>query len=125
MENIIESINTTTTLMLTILGLVISLLTFIIKFFKCVKEKKNALNLLDLTSILMPLIEEAEKFINYTKDEKKEYVIVKTLKLLQDSNKKIETKVISEEIDKLVGLTKKVNVNQTNLKELKPLYKEV
>lgn len=125
MENIIESINTTTTLMLTIVGLIISFITFIVKFIKCVKEKKNALNLLDLTTILMPLIEEAEKFINYTKDEKKEYVMVKTLKLLQDSKKKIDTNIISEEIDKLVALTKKVNVIQNNSKELKKLYEGV
>lgn len=125
MENIIEMFNTTTTLVLTILGLVISLITFIVKFSKCIKEKKEVLNLLDLTSILMPLIEEAEKFINYTKDEKKEYVMVKTLKLLQDTKKKIDSNIISEEIDKLVALTKKVNVVQKNSKELKQLYEGV
>ena len=125
MGNIIEYINATTTLMLTILGLIISLITFIIKFIKCVKEKKRVFNLLNLSEILMPLIEEAEKFINYTKDEKKEYVMVKTLKLLQDNKKRIETNVISEEIDKLVSLTKKVNVNQNNSKELKRLHEGV
>ncbi len=125
MDSILESINTTSTLMLTIIGLIISFITFIVKFVKCVKEKKNALNLLDLTTILISLIEDAEKFINYTKEEKKEYVMVKTLKVLQDTNKKIDVDTISEEIDKLVALTKKVNVTQSNSKEIKKLYEGV
>ena len=51
-----------------ILSLLVSTITFIIKFIKSIKEKKDTLNLLSLSDTLIPLIEEAEKFINFSKD---------------------------------------------------------
>ena len=106
---------------LTMLGLIISTFFFLVKFIKNLNNKKEALNLLNLSNILMPLIIEAEKFLHYTKEEKKEYVTVKTLKALQDDKVKIDSSIISSEIDKLVSLTKQVNVKSGSAKELKSL----
>ena len=116
-----ESIELFLSYILTMLSLIVSTFFFFIKFIKSLKNKKEALNLLNLSNIIMPLIIEAEKFSNYTKDEKKEYVTIKTLKALQDGSVKIDSNIISSEIDKLVSLTKQVNVKSGNAKELKSL----
>lgn len=101
----------------TILGLLVSTLTFLTKFIKSAKEKRIAEELLQLTQDLMPFIEEAEKFIHFTGVEKKAYVMTKATQLVINNKMKVSQGKISDTIDGLVRLTKEVNVRISDTKE--------
>ena len=70
--------------------------------------------------MITPLILEAEKFVHYTCQEKKEYVMTKTMQQARDANIKFDEIEASYKIEELVGLTKLVNIKTSkNLSKLK------
>lgn len=105
----------------TSLGLLITTITFLLKFIKSSRGKKAAQTVLKVTSEIIPLIEEAETFINYTGKEKKAYVTTKIIQLVNNLKITIEQEKISEIIEDLVSLTKKVNAISRSTKELQRL----
>ena len=96
----------------TILGLLISTLTFLTKCIKSKKGKRLAEELLNLSLDLMPLIEEAEKFVNYTGEEKKTYVMTRATQFVINKGMKVTENDISNKIEELVNLTNEVNVRK-------------
>lgn len=107
----------------TILGLLITTFTFLSKFIKNAKAKKVAQELIKITQEIIPFIEEAETFIHYTGTEKKAYVMTKATQFVINNKMKVEPEKISNAIEELVSLTKKVNTTSTrSSKELKKLY---
>jgi len=107
---ILENLEIFISLGAAILGLFISTLTFLSKFIKNAKAKKTAQNIIKITQDIIPFIKEAEKFIHYTGSEKKNYVLIKALRLVIDNKMKVNENTISDTIDELVRLTKEVNI---------------
>ena len=100
-------------LLATILGLLITLITFIKKYVSNLKAKKIIEQSLKICNILLPLIEKAEEFSSYTGQEKKEYVMTKANQYALDNGIKFNEEFISNKIEDLLSLTNQVNVNKT------------
>lgn len=93
----------------TILGLIITSLTFLVKFINNVKAKKIAEQAIEISNAILPFIKEAEKFTNFSGAEKKEYVLTKANQFALVNNILFDEDKISEKIEELVTLTKTVN----------------
>jgi len=94
----------------TIIGLTITLLTFLIKFIRSKKAKRVAEQLIKVENAILPYIREAEKFTNYSGAEKKAFVMTKACKYAIDNRIAFDEKNVSEKVEELVALTKQVNV---------------
>lgn len=100
-----------------IISLVVScfslLLTLIITLKKIVNNKK-ILDVLDriedVTEEIIPLIIEAETFVNYTGEEKKQYVMTKLNQLAIDNGVDFDSNRFSNQIEELIELSNEVNV---------------
>lgn len=101
----------------TTFGLLISTLTFLTKFIKNAKAKKTLENLMRISQEIIPYIEEAESFLNYSGVEKKAYVMTKVTQLAISNKMKFDHEAISKTVDELVRLTKEVNVRNNIKKE--------
>ncbi len=97
----------------TALGLLISTLTFLIKSIGNAKAKKKANELLELCNVLLPYIEKAEKFVNYTGEEKKEYVMTQVNRYALENGIKFDYNVVSSKIEEYIELSKEVNAKLT------------
>lgn len=91
------------------LPLLVTTITFLLKFIGSAKSKKAAENLQRVSNIVIPYIEDAEKFLNYTGAEKKEYVMTKATKFAVKNGIPFDDNKISELIEQLVKMTKQVN----------------
>ena len=115
--------------LLSILGagltFLVSFLTVIVKLIKNTKAKRKASNLLSLINELIPLIEEAEDFINYTGIEKKAYVETRVEKILNENKNNVSAEDINNTIESLIDLTKKVNVRRRHVKELNSIKETI
>lgn len=90
--------------------LLIALLTFVIKFVKNKKANNVLKKTLLLTEALQDYIVEAEAFKNYTGIEKKQFVLTKANQFSIDHKIKFDELAVSDMVDQLVGVTKKVNM---------------
>lgn len=97
----------------TVLGLLISTLTFLIKSIGNAKAKKKANELLELCNVLLPYIEKAEKFANYTGEEKKEYVMTQVNRYALENGIKFDYNIVSSKIEEYIELSKEVNAKLT------------
>ena len=97
----------------TMVGIIIVMLTSICKWIKNSKAKKAAENIIKIGNFILPYIEEAEKFISFTGEEKKAYVMTKANQYAIDNGIKFDEEETSEKIDEIVSLCKVVNVNAT------------
>lgn len=98
----------------TILGMVITILTFIIKLSKSKKVRKTAEEMLVVSNKLCEYVEIAEGFKNYTGEEKKNFVLTKMNQYSIDNNIKFDSNYIIEKLESLIETTKKVNVKSDN-----------
>ena len=96
------------------LGLLCTTIVFLKKFVKNKKLKKVLEKAEEITKEIIPCIMEAEKFVNYTGEEKKNFVMTKLNQLAIINNIKFNEEEISNKIEQLVSLTKEVNVNNTS-----------
>lgn len=93
------------------------LITLMIKLKKLIKNKEWS----KILQILPNYIIQAEKFMNYSSEEKKEYVKSK-LALYSIQNKiTYQEEKVDEEIDAIVELTKKVNGREKDKNRIKEL----
>lgn len=90
-------------------GLLVSTLTFLLKFIKSSKARKLAENVIAIGNAVIPYIEQAELFTNYSGTEKKEYVLTKANQFAINHGIKFDKNLISEKIEELVNLSKEVN----------------
>lgn len=100
----------------TMAGLFIVMLTSICKWIKNSKAKKVAENIIKIGNFIFPYIEEAERFISFTGEEKKAYVMTKANQYAIDNGIKFDEEKTSAKIDEIVALCKVVNVNATKEK---------
>ena len=96
------------------LGLITSIISIVIKYTKNIKVKNNLQNMLMIIDEIIPLIIEAEEFLSYSGEEKKEYVISRIFRKLNNCNIKIEEEKIDNIIEKLVDFTKEVNYEESD-----------
>ena len=92
------------------LGLLVTTVTFLSKFIKNAKAKKVAENIVKIGNAMIPYIQEAETFLNYSGEEKKQYVMTKANQFAIDNNIPFDAEAVSDKIEELIGLTKQVNV---------------
>lgn len=93
----------------TAIGLLITTLTFLLKFIKSAKAKKIAENIISIGNAIIPYIEQAELFANYSGAEKKEYVMTKANQFAIKNSINFDANLVSEKIEELVKLSKEVN----------------
>jgi hypothetical protein len=93
----------------TAVGFLATAVTFCIKFIKSAKAKKIAEQTLRVTNAVLPFIEQAETFLNYSGSEKKEFVLTKANQFAIDNGIKFNAESVGAKIEELVGLTKEVN----------------
>lgn len=96
------------------LGLITSIISIVIKYTKNIKVKNNLQNMLMIIDEIIPLIIEAEEFLSYSGEEKKEYVVSRIFRKLNNCNIKIEEEKIDNIIEKLVDFTKEVNYEESD-----------
>lgn len=97
----------------TLLGVLITLLTFIVKTVKNVKAKMAIEQSIQIGNAILPFIREAEKFTNYTGEEKKAYVMTKANRFALNNSMKFDELQVSDKIEELVTLTREVNTKDS------------
>ena len=102
----------------TTFGFILTTATFLGKFIKNAKLKKVAQSTIEICNTLIPYIEQAETFVNYTGEEKKEFVITKAKQYAIEHNINFDEELISNEIEELVKLSKNVNKRETGTRKL-------
>ena len=93
----------------TALGFMVTAATFLAKFVKSAKAKRAAENLIKIGNAVIPYIEQAEKFANYSGAEKKEYVLTKANQFAINQGIDFDLESVGSKIEELVKLTKQVN----------------
>lgn len=109
----------------TVISLIIAVITFIAKFLKSEKAKTTAENIVQICDEILPLIKQAEQFVNFSGQEKKEYVMTLMRKYALDNGIYLDCQMLAEKIDELVALTKNVNVKDSYQNTAKSSYEEV
>lgn len=100
-------------------GILITSVSFLIPLIKNQKAKAAAETALKIAQQVQPYIVEAEKFINYSGDEKLAYVVTKANQYAISQNIKFDAVAVTEQIENLVALTKKVNKREKDIKKEK------
>ena len=94
----------------TALGFCITAITFIAKFIKSAKQKRLCEQTTQLSNAIIPFIQQAETFINYTAIEKKEFVMTKANQFAIENKIPFNLGLVDGKIEELVALTKQVNM---------------
>lgn len=97
-----------------VLGLLCTTAVFLKKFVKNKNLKKILEKAEIITKEIIPCILEAEKFVNYSGEEKKTYVMTKLNQFAIANNIIFDEATTSSKVEELVALTKEVNVNNTS-----------
>ena len=80
----------------------------IIAFVKASKSKKKEL----LKNALLVLMEDAEKFKNYSAEEKKQYVFTRAKEFINENNIKFSDSLLSALIERQIEFSNNVNVGK-------------
>ena len=91
------------------LTFLITALTFFVKYIKSAKAKRVAEQIITIGNAVLPYISKAETFVNYSGQEKKEYVLTKANQFAFEHKIPFNAKEVGEKIEELVALTKSVN----------------
>ena len=91
------------------MGLLVTSITFIMKFLKSAKAKKICEHVVEVGNAVIPYIKQAETFLNYSGAEKKEFVMTKANQYAIENGIRFDEALVSEKIEELVRLTKEVN----------------
>ena len=94
-----------------IVGFIGTSIIFLKKFIKNKKLNNVLEKAEEVSKQIIPIIIEAEKFVNYTGEEKKNYVMTKLNQFAICNGIMFNEKDTSNKVEELVGLTKKVNVH--------------
>lgn len=105
----LENLSTILSVAGTAIGLLITTVTFLMKFVKSSKAKKSAENIIKVGSAIEQFIVEAEKFTHYSGAEKKAYVMSLATSFAVKNGIDVDDSVISDKIEEIVALSKKVN----------------
>ena len=109
----VENLELFLSIAVTVISLFLSSITFLIKLIKNIKARKELDNLLKISNEIIPFIEEAEKLINYSGQEKKEYVITRITQFALSNKIELNQEEINEIIETFISLTKNVNIKSS------------
>ena len=96
------------------LGLLATIIGFIIPLVKNIKAKNKLTALKNLTSTLQSLIIDAESFTNFTGAEKKEYVMTRANRYAIENKIPYNEKNVSDKVEELIAVSNKVNIGKTS-----------
>lgn len=108
----------------TVIGMTITILGFLVKMIKNGKAKKKCEQVISISNAILPFIQEAEKFTKFSGEEKKAYVLTKVNQFAQSNGIQFIEEQVSDEIEQLISLTKKVNYKE-NKKPKETEIKEI
>ncbi len=97
-----------------ILGLLFTTIIFLKKSIKNKKLKKVLEKAEQITKEIIPCIIEAEHFVNYTGNEKKNYVMTKVNQFAIENQIEFDINYVSDKIEELILLSKEVNNGSKN-----------
>ena len=98
----------------TSLSLLVACIVFLIKLIQSIHSKKKRQNCDLLLETVAPIVEIAEGYTNYSGEEKKEFVMTKVNQFAIENGIAFNTKLVSEKIEELISLSKKVNSRNEN-----------
>lgn len=107
-----ENVEVVLSLAGTAFSLLITCLIFVVKLVKTVKDKKRMQNCNYLDEAVAPLMEIAESFSNYSGEEKKQFVLTKVNQFAIENGLSFDVKATAEKVEKLIDLSKKINVKK-------------
>ena len=96
----------------TVLSFLVALLTLVLKLMKVLKDKSITEDREKLVEKLLELVVEAEGMFDYSGKEKKAYVMEKVSDFASREDIEADLEFVSEEIEKLVELSKQVNARE-------------
>lgn len=111
-EECMENVEVVLSLAGTAFSLLITCLIFVVKLVKTVKDKKRMQNCNYLDEAVAPLMEIAESFSNYSGEEKKQFVLTKVNQFAIENGLSFDVKATAEKVEKLIDLSKKINVKK-------------
>ena len=94
----------------TCVGLIIAIATVIVKYAGNAKARKAAEQTIEICNAILPYIEQAESYVHYSGEEKKEYVMTKANRYAIENNIAFDEDAVSEKVEELITLSKEVNV---------------
>lgn len=98
----------------TALSLFVVCITFIVKLVQSIKERSKDKERTELLDAVGPIMEIAETFVNYSGEEKKEYVLTKINQYAIENGIVFDSKLVSEKIEELITLSKQVNKRESD-----------
>lgn len=104
-----EIINSWLPIISAVVGAFVSAISFLIPYIKNAKAKRTLQTASKIAESVQPYIVEAEKFVNYSGEEKLAYVLTKANQFAISNGFKFDAVAVTEQIENLVALTKKVN----------------
>ncbi len=97
------------------IGLLATITGFLIPMVRSIKAKNRLIAINKLTTELQTLIIEAETFVNFSGEEKKEYVLTKANRYAIDNKIPYNEQDVNQKIEDLVTLSKEVNKREDSL----------
>ena len=94
----------------TCVGLIRAIATVIVKYAGNAKARKAAEQTIEICNAILPYIEQAESYVHYSGEEKKEYVMTKANRYAIENNIAFDEDAVSEKVEELITLSKEVNV---------------
>lgn len=103
-----ENLHTYIEIGLACLSGISTIIYFVVVFTKASKEKKIEM----LKNAMLGMMEEAEKFKNYTAEEKKQYVFTRAKEFILEQKLKFSDSQLSSVIERQIEFSNNVNVNK-------------
>ena len=98
----------------TCVGLIIAIATVIVKYVGSTKARKTAERTIEICNAILPYIEQAETYVHYSGEEKKEYVMTKANQYAIENGIVFNKQAVSAKVEELVELTKEVNARDND-----------
>ena len=105
----IESVEWLISIIGTILSLLLTSIVCLVKAIQKGKQKRSIEENTIFLEALAPLMELAEKYENYTGEEKKAFVLTKMNQLAIENHLKFNEEEVSKKIEELIVLSKEIN----------------
>jgi apolipoprotein N-acyltransferase len=121
---LMQNLQVTLSLIGTIFGLAITVLTFLAKSIKNAKARKRMEQAITISNAVLPYICAAEQFTAFSGAEKKAYVMTKATQFALTKRIPFDEAQVSAKVDDLVEFTRKVNI-RANEKEKAEIRKEM
>ncbi|MDE5715955.1 MAG: hypothetical protein K2I42_07500 [Anaeroplasmataceae bacterium] len=93
----------------TCIGFGISLVTLVFKLLKNKKARESAEQSIDIMNNLQSFMIDAEQYIHYSNEEKKQYVLTRMKQIMVERQIPFEDKILQQKLEELITFSKQVN----------------